>query len=58
MTKIVRGSPVAFTVGQRVKFGTVVEVRHDHYRISDHSGDVYTVLHERVEALTDSEGLR
>lgn len=57
MTKIVRGSAVAFTVGKRVKFGTVVEVRHDHYRVSDHEGTVHTVLHERVEALTDTQGL-
>jgi hypothetical protein len=56
MMQIRCGSDVAFTVAQRTRFGRVVEVRHDHFRIVASDGSIYTILKEKVEALTTPLG--
>jgi hypothetical protein len=55
MVRVTRGSRVTFTEGQRTKFGTVVQVMHDKFRIVGEDGCTRSILHERVEGLTPIE---
>jgi hypothetical protein len=52
MTRIIRSTRVAFTEGNRTKFGTVIDVMHDHYKIECDDGCTRRILKERVEAVT------
>lgn len=56
MVKVTRGTRVAFTEGLRTKFGTVLDVLHDHHRIAGDDGCTRRILKERVEALTPKAG--
>lgn len=55
MVIVTRGSRVTFTEGLRTKWGTVLDVLHDHHRIKGDDGLIRRILKERVAAVADHQ---